>query len=186
VLKALLKKLLHVVLTLLVFIYIIFEELVWESIAKPIYDYIHALKILQKVELYINKLNPSLLLVIFILMFVQVELLGIGAAIMLAKGKAYTAIAMYATKIPIGAFTFWLFRVSKDKLMTFGWFKTSYNYVMGLIDKIKDSDIYKDIKIKANNLKTYIKNLKLKYFPNKSSLKEKINKIYITIKVLFK
>ena len=34
----------------LVMIYIIFEELIWEGIAKPIYETIHALKILQKLE----------------------------------------------------------------------------------------------------------------------------------------
>jgi hypothetical protein len=119
-------------------------------------------------------------------MFIKVELLGIFAAVMLTQGKVYTALMLYVGKIPIGAFTFWLFRVSKDKLMTFGWFKIAYDYVMGIIDKIKESDIYKSIKEKMAELKDKIKKLKVKYFGEKSQLKEKISRIYSIIKRLFK
>lgn len=181
-----LKKLINIVLTLLVFIYIIFEELIWESIAKPIYDYFHSLKILQKLQTYIEKLHRVIILIIFLLMFAQVELLGVVAAIMLAQGKAYTAVAMYVGKIPIGVFTFWMFKISREKLMTFGRFKSSYDYIMNIIDKIKDSDIYKNIKIKTNELRVNIKKLNLKYFGNRSLFKERISRIYSRIKGIFR
>ncbi len=181
-----LKKLINIALTLLVFIYIIFEELIWESIAKPIYDYFHSLEILQKLQTYIEKLHRVIILIIFLLMFSQVELLGIVAAIMLAQGKAYTAVAMYVGKITIGVFTFWLFKVSREKLMTFDWFKSSYDYIMSIIDKIKDSDIYKNIKIRTGELRVNIKKLNLEYFGDRRLLKERISRIYSRIKGIFR
>jgi len=43
-------------------------------------------------------------------------------------GKVIAGTTLYAGKIPVAAVTFWLFRVSKEKLMTFVWFKQAYDY----------------------------------------------------------
>jgi len=177
-LKRFQKKLLHIVLTLLVFIYIIFEELVWETIAKPIYEYLHSLKILKKIEFYIHKLNRYILLILFLALFIKVELLGLYAVALLAQGKVISGVVLYSFKIPIGAFTFWLFKISKDKLMSFGWFKALYTFTMYLIDKIKECEIYKEVKESTKEIKEFFK----ENFKNRSSLKLKIKKIYTSIK----
>lgn len=186
----LLHKLGHIALTFLVFVYIIFEELVWETIAKPIYEFVHALKILQKVEVLIHQLHRLVLLILFLILFIKVELLGITAVALLAKGKVYSGVLLYLGKIPVGAFTFWLFRISKDKLMTFGWFKTLYDFIMYLIDKIKASQIYREIKTKSAAIKQVTKEkittFKTKYFSKESSIKQRIKKIYTNIKKVFK
>jgi hypothetical protein len=172
------KRLIHIALTFLVFVYIVFEELVWETIAKPIYEYLHSLKILKKIEFYVHKLNRYVLLILFLALFVKVELLGLYAVALLAQGKVTSGIMLYSFKIPIGAFTFWLFKVSKDKLMSFGWFKALYTFTMYLIDKIKDCQIYKEVKESAKEIKEFFKdNLK-----GNSPLRTKIKKIYISIK----
>ncbi|MCH9814612.1 MAG: hypothetical protein K0U47_11810 [Epsilonproteobacteria bacterium] len=187
--QALFNKLGHMILTLLVFIYIIFEELVWETIAKPIYNFVHSLKILQKVEYYIHALHRYVLLGLFLILFIKVELLGIAAVTLLAKGQVTSGVLLYLGKIPIGAFTFWLFRISKDKLMSFQWFKTLYDFMMRMIEKIKASDIYHQIKIKTTTIKVYIKEksakFKQKYFSKESTFQEKIKKIYLSIKKIF-
>ena len=182
-LQTLLRKLGHITLIFLVFIYIIFEELVWETIAKPIYKFLHSLKILKKIEVFIHKLHRTILLVIFLILFIQAELLGFVAVALVAKGQAFSGMLLYLGKIPLGAFTFWLFRISKDKLMTFGWFKAAYDFIMHLIDKIKATQIYQGIKSKTNPMKRYIK---INILSSSGSIKTKIKKIYQSIKKIFK
>jgi ABC-type multidrug transport system fused ATPase/permease subunit len=173
-----LNKLIHVGLTFLVFVYIIFEELVWETFAKPIYEFIHSLKILKKIEDFIAKLNRYIVLILFLSLFIQAEFLGIVALAFLAKGNVLTSFALYGARVPLGAFTFWLFKISQDKLMTFSWFKTSYDFIMRWIDKIKKTQTYKDIKLKSKSIKTYFKQ-------NRGGLKAKFKSIYATLKGLF-
>lgn len=187
--QRLLRKLGHLLLTFLVFVYIVFEELVWETIAKPIYTYLHSLKILQKAEHFIANMNRYLLLGLFLILFVQVELLGVAAVALLAKGQVFGSIFLYASKIPIGAITFWLFRISKEKLMRFDWFKWLYEMLMQLIDKIKASETYHHIKEKTASLRAYMKTkitvFKATYFKDRSVIAAKIKYIYTTIKKLF-
>ena len=47
---------------ILVLIYIIFEELIWEGIARPIYVFIHSLKILHKIEETLHAVNAYVIL----------------------------------------------------------------------------------------------------------------------------
>jgi len=179
------KRVLHVTLTILVFIYIVFEELVWESIAKPIYDYIHSLKILKKVELKLKQLPASLLLLTFLSIFIAVESVGLLAGVMLVKGHVYSAVTLYSAKIPIAAFAFWMFRVTKTKLMTISWFAKSYHFSMAQIEKIKQCETYKEIKAKTHMLKQKATQLKAKYLP-KGELKRRAKRIYVQLKKIFR
>lgn len=158
-LKNLYHKITNALLTVLVFIYLVLEELIWERIAEPIYGFIHGLKILQKVEVLIHNLNRYALLACFLALFVAVELLGIIAIGLFAQGQVLLATVLYAGKIPIAAFTFWVFRIAQDKLMTFAWFKFCYEWLLAQLLKIKTSAIY--LKIKANivSMKTWLKSL---------------------------
>ena len=57
-LKTLYRKFINALLTVLVFIYLVLEELIWERIAEPIYGFIRELRILQALEAVILRLNP--------------------------------------------------------------------------------------------------------------------------------
>ena len=127
---------------ILVMIYIIFEELIWEGIAKPIYEFVHSLKILQKVEVKLHSVNASVILVIFVLLLGVVEALGIYAGILFVSGQVLLGMSLYLSKIPIAAFTFWIFRITEDKLMQFGWFKWIYDWIMKGIDWLKSCEIH--------------------------------------------
>ncbi len=177
------KKLLNVLLTLVVLVYIVFEELIWERFAQPIINYINSLKLLKRLEIYLQTVNSKLILVIFILLFVMVEFQGLYAGALFLEGKVIHGALLYAGKIPIAAFTFWLFRVTKHKLMEFGWFEKSYLWVMNVIDKIKMSDVYKNIKAKTAEIKSYVK---ATFFKDKSMIKKKIQIIYTKLKALLK
>lgn len=171
---------------ILVITYIIFEELIWEGIAKPIYEAVHALKILQKIEEKLQKVNASVILVIFVFLLGMVETLGIYAGILFVSGHVLFGLLLYLAKIPIAAFTFWIFRVTEDKLMQFRWFKWLYEWIMSGIDWLKSREIYTQTmerlyEVKAGIRKS-IKSLKVKYFSKESPFIEKIKYLYRTVK----
>ena len=83
-------------------IYIVLEELIWENIAEPIYTLIHGLSILHRSRgVYWNELNRHVLLVLFLTLFIQVELLGIFALQMIGTGNVIAGTALYTRKIPL-------------------------------------------------------------------------------------
>lgn len=180
------NKLISLLQLILVIVYIIFEELIWEGIAKPIYDAIHSLKILQKIESKLQHANASVILVIFVVLLFIVEAFGIYAGMLFVSGQVVLGLVLYISKIPIAAFTFWLFRVTEEKLMQFGWFKWLYTQIMRAIDWLKSRQMYKKTmerlkKLKAN-LVEWKKLIKAKYLSDKSPFMEKIKYLYKTVK----
>jgi hypothetical protein len=167
---------------ILVITYIIFEELIWEGIAKPIYKAIHALKILQKIETKLQSANASVILFIFIILFAIVEAAGIYAGMLFVSGQVVIGLVLYISKIPIAAFTFWLFRVTEDKLMQFGWFKWMYDRIMKAIEWIKSSEIHQKTIAYLVQVKMSFKAFKEKYFAGKSPFIEKMKQLYKTLK----
>jgi hypothetical protein len=179
-------KLILLLQLLLVITYIIFEELIWEGIAKPIYEAIHSLKILQKIELKLETVNPSAILFIFVVLLSIVEAFGIYAGMLFVSGQMILGLVLYISKIPIAAFTFWLFRVTEEKLMQFGWFKWTYDWIMKAIDWIKSSEIHQKTIEYLVQMKMYIKALKEKYFAGKSPFIEKMKQLYKRLKELLR
>lgn len=177
------KKILNFCLIFLVFIYIIFEELIWEKFAKPIILFISELQIFKNLTPKILSLNPYLILLIFIIPFILVELLGVYAGIIFISGHVIFGIFLYLLKIPIAALIFWFFNVTKEKLLEFTWFSFIYEKLIFLINKIKMSKAYLLIKEKTMILK---KELKEEIFISKNRLKEKIVRIYRLLKNKFK
>lgn len=177
------KKILNIFLIVLVFIYIIFEELIWEKFAKPIITLISSLQLFQNLIPKILALNSYFILIFFISIFVIVELIGIYAGVLFISGHIISAIFIYVLKIPIAAFIFWFFNIVKPKLLEFRWFEFIYNYIILIISKIKNSSIYIMIKEKAYMLK---KSLKEKIFSTRSVLKSKLISIYKLLKQKYK
>lgn len=175
---------------ILVITYIIFEELIWEGIAKPIYDAIHGLKILQKIESKLKNVNPSVVLGIFTFLLVIVEAAGIYAGILFVGGHVALGLILYISKIPIAAFTFWLFRVTEDKLMQFGWFKWSYEKIMSGIEWLKTREMYIKTMVRLGEVKQSIKkkfqSWKEKYFAKESPFVTKIKSLHKTVKASLK
>jgi len=185
-LSALKHKLILLLQLILVLIYIIFEELIWEGIAKPIYEFIHSLKVLQKVEIILHSLNAYVILLIFVVLLGMVEALGIYAGVLFVSGKMWHGMTLYVAKVPIAAFTFWIFRITEDKLMQFGWFKWMYDQIMKAIDWIKSCEMYIKTMERLKQIKKSIKEgivaFKEKYFSKKSPFIEKVKNLYTAMK----
>ncbi len=171
---------------LLVLIFIIFEELIWEGIAKPIYERIHALNILQKIEARLKEVNPVVILLIFVILLAAVETLGIYAGILFVGGHIFLGLGLYLSKIPIAAFTFWLFRTTEEKLMQFGWFKWLYEKIMALIAWLKGLAIYRETMTKLKAVKLRIKSwaahIKATYLKGESPFFKRLKRHYNTLK----
>ncbi|MBU1667531.1 hypothetical protein KKC13_03875 [bacterium] len=171
---------------MLVFLFILFEEIIWEGIAKPIYKHIESLRILQKLEEHIMYANRYLVLVIFVVLLLGVEGAGLLAGLFFVQGKALLGLLLYVTKIPIAAFTFWLFKVSRIKLLSFDWFNWSYMKLMAGIAWLKNLDIYKKTVTYMFDMKFKIKEkwnaMKEKYFSKESSFVAELKAFYSYIK----
>ena len=159
--KRILNQFGRLILTFGVFLYVVFEELVWDLIAQPVYEYLRALRLLQRIEGKIVNFKPLTLLVLFLLLFIQVEALGILALGLIAQGDPVVGMSIYLAKLPIAAFTFWMFRVSKHILMTFDWFKRNYQLMERGIDFIKSSNIHKSMVALILQVKTWLKSKSL-------------------------
>jgi hypothetical protein len=177
------RRVVNFFLTIAVLLYILFEELVWERFAEPIVKYINSLKILSKLERYLQKINARLILGIFVTLFGAVEFLGIYAGAKFLEGEVVKGALIYAAKIPIAAWTFWLFRVTKDRLLEFEWFKKSYIFMTDIIRKITKSEIYTDVKVKSKKIKEYLKS---KILQDRSSIKRRVKFIYTRLKEIFR
>jgi hypothetical protein len=180
------NKLISLLQLILVLLYILFEELIWEGIAKPIYNAIHSLKILQKLEARLETVNAHVILAIFVLLLTLVEVFGIYAGILFVSGQVMLGLGLYIAKIPIAAFTFWLFRVTEDKLMQFSWFKTVYEKILGAIEWLKSREIYitmmQKIKILKERIKAWYRAFKAKYFTRESVFLSKLKARYQVLK----
>lgn len=180
------NKFISLLQLILVLIYIIFEELIWEGIAKPIYDAINELKVLQTVQAKLEHVNSSLILVIFVVLLLLVEAFGIYAGMLFVSGKVFLGLTLYISKIPIAAFTFWFFRITENKLMQFGWFKWMYDLIMQAIEWLKSCEMYvgtmERLKQVRKSTKAFIIEFKEKYFSGKSPFIEKVKRLYRVVK----
>ena len=145
---------------IIVLIYIIFEQLIWEIFVEPIVGIIKQFAPLKKFALWIDKRHKYMVLSIFIFLFILVEILGIYAGVSLISGQIALALILYLTKLPVATFTFWLFGISKKKLLTFTWFARIYFFIMHIIDNIKSFHVYIEAKRKIIAFKAYINTLR--------------------------
>jgi len=189
-LSAIKHKFVTLLQLLLVIVFIIFEEIIWEGIAKPVYMWVHSLKALEKIEVWLQRVNAGIILVLFVMLLLSVEMLGVYAGIMFVSGHVLTGVMIYAGKIPIAAFTFWMFRATENKLMRFGWFKWSYEKIMAGIDWIKALDIYNKtistLKETKHRIKVFLRAVKIRYFSKESPFVWRLKKLYRTIKEALK
>jgi hypothetical protein len=186
VLQKIAQRLLLVFQFILVFLFILFEEIIWEGIAKPIQKKIESWHITQKLEQRIVYTNRYILLLIFTVILLIVEGAGIFAGILFVNGQILFGLLLYITKIPIAAFTFWLFKVSKEKLLSFGWFAWLYKKIMNGLEWLKSLEIYKSTIAMMLNFKEKIKKnwnvIKERYFSKESSFTEELKSFYAYMK----
>jgi hypothetical protein len=147
------KFIIKTIETILVIIYIILEEVIYSSIAKPIIELIEDKKIFLRLSAFLNRSNRYFALILFLSMFIKAELLGLLSLTILPISPIM-AIFIYLIKIPIGIFAFWLFKETKEVLLTFNFINISYKKIINIIDYITITKIYRSVKDRLRKLKT--------------------------------
>lgn len=181
-LKKIAQRLLLVLQFILVFLFILFEEIIWEGLAEPIYRKIASLNITKKLEHLLDKLNSKILLIIFISLLLGVEGAGLLAGLFFVKGYILFGLILYMVKIPIAIFTFWIFKISKTKFLSVGWFNWSYKKVMAGIKWLKETEVYGTSMEMMAQIKLKISEIKKRYFSKESRFITEIKSFYRYIK----
>ena len=156
------KRILTFIQSILVLTYIVFEEIVWERFAKPLYRYIKHLRIFVRLEIILKHTNRYIILFLFILPFIIGELLGAVSAVVAIKGFVFLAIVLYVLKLVIAAFAFWLFNIQKEKLLSFVIIKYSYQKIMQFTNWIKSTSVFIAVKDKVAKFKEIIRKMVIK------------------------
>ena len=131
-------------------------------------------------------MNASVVLVIFVLLLTIVEVFGIYAGILFVSGQMAWGLALYIAKIPVAGFTFWLFRVTEDKLMEFAWFKKLYLWILRGIAWLKATEVYistlRNIGEVKERIKSFYRAFKAKYFAEESAFMRRVKALYQAFK----
>ncbi len=185
-LKKLFKRLLFAIQIILVVIFIVLEEVIWERIAEPIYDYLQGLHVLQALQERLKPVNRYAVLVIFLVLLIGVEAAGVAAGVLAVRGMVVSAALLYGLKIPIAGFVFWLFRVSEDKLLSFGWFRWSYERIMAFFAWIKSREIYQETLDLTHRAKEALKRFRVRYFSGDNTVSRRFRRLYVVLKKALK
>jgi len=128
-LKKLLKRSSRFIFIVLASLWIMFEEWVWDSIMAGM-ETIGRLKTVHRMEIFLTRQNPYLLLSLFLFPFLIMIPAKIYGIYLIAEGKTLRGILIFVlAKGFITAFVTRLFFVSKDKLMQIKNFAASYYWV---------------------------------------------------------
>jgi len=157
------KKLQHVVQSVivfvLVFLYIVYEELIYETIGYKLVAWFKTLKFFDKLETLLKHQPPIVILILFLSTFLVAEVIGILSGIIFIVGGPFVLLALllYAIKIPVAGFSIWLFKTEKEKLLTYRFIKKGYGWLVKFMEYIDSLEAYHIIKDKTNKLKTKLK-----------------------------
>ena len=185
-LERLWRKTIYLVQLLAVVIFIVFEEIVWEGIAKPLYLRLHTLKLLQRFERLLERTPAPLVLVLFLVLLSGVEIVGILAGALFVSGRFWLGAGLYLLKLPVAAFTFWLFKATKPKLMRYRWFAWLYETTMGLIERLKSWHIYQSLMARVRETKHRLKaawhRFKAQHFQEGEGVWRRLKRLYRHLK----
>jgi len=184
--KKFLKRIFFLIQLVMVVVFIVFEEIIWEGIAKPVYDYVYEMRLLQVLQKQLESVNRYVIMIIFMILLAGVEGAGLAAGIMAVRGMIISAALLYGLKIPIAAFTFWLFHISEKKLLSFYWFRWGYELIMTLFRWIKEREIYSDTVEIFKGFKKNLQQLKRRYLDEENSIVKRFKKLYNTLKNILK
>ena len=149
-------------------LFILFEEITWNKIGLPIYNYLSSFKYVEKLKENLIKIeNEYLVFFIFMIPMVLMKYIEILSFANFAMGNIITSIIQYITTYIIIIPIVFIFKIKKKILLQFKLIKIIYI----LIIKLKKTKIYrkiikeiKEIKKEIYKKYKYIKNKYLIYF----------------------
>ncbi len=166
-----LRKFFWSILVFVLALFIIFQEWIWNSV-KPILEYFSRFRIIQKIEAWICTLGPYPSIALFLVPFSATHIIEFWALGLTATGHVYLGFIIYGVS-KFGGFMVLtrIFTLTRPKLMTVAWFKSSYDWFIEkkdlLHEKLEEMGVWKKIKKARLVLKLKYRSLRLKILGSK-------------------
>ena len=136
----LLLSLRKALLYLLVVVFLIFEE-VWEVLRDFFVWSRYYRLVIARVNGYCSRQNRYVVLLIYLSLFLPMELLGLASAALMAGGYVVWGVVVYLSKGLIAIPAIDIFVANKEKLLSFSFVRRVYE----LLQRFKQSDIYRSV-----------------------------------------
>jgi len=161
--------------------FILFEEILWRKIGKPLHNKIKSLKITIRFREWVNDIEHrySLLLIFLAPVFIDI-VLSYMFGVAMAHAMIFTAIGIYVLKAVASVIMFLIFNIAKKRLVSFTIIRYSYYYIL----RIKSSRVFRRTKKYTQKIKKELSELKNTYFDGDSKLLIELQKIYKNIKAI--
>ncbi len=127
----------NLLLHVLVLGFLVFEE-IWEVLRDLLAFRRYYPRLMAVINGFTARRSRYFVLLIYLSLFVPMELLGLASAALAAEGHWKSAILVYVSKGLIAIPAIDIFSANRDKLLSFGFIAWGY----GLLQRFKASDVY--------------------------------------------
>lgn len=147
----------RILLIILSIIFFIFEDIIWNQIVVKVLTAVKNLNLYNKYIFLAKNQNRYSILLQFCILFGLAEIIGLKALVLFAMLNLFLGGLFYFIKIVLTVLAFAILKECKEKLMSFAWFKYSYELITGISYKIKESEIYIKTREYILHFKTHLK-----------------------------
>jgi hypothetical protein len=145
----------------LIFLFIIFEEFIYDKIFLPLNSYFKDVKWFNEFHLMLDLLPVWVAFLVMILSLAISEVTSLITLVMVANGAIIAAVIVYLFKIPLTVYSFYLIkRYELSMKSSIPGFAFVYDKISYAVDYIKHSSVYLEIV----NFKSNVKPGALSYF----------------------
>ena len=107
------------------------------AVFRPVVRYLSGLRIVHRLERFIQSLPPYVILVVMVVPFIIAELAKVFAVYWMAAGHFRTGMAIFISAYVVSIFVCErILHAGKAQLLTIAWFAWCYNWVMAVRDAI--------------------------------------------------
>ncbi len=130
------QRALRLLAEIVVAIYVVIDSIVF-ALFRPVVRWLSGLRVVQRLERWIQSLHPYVILVVMVVPFIIAELAKVFAVYWMAEGHFRTGMTIF-----IGAYVVSIFvcerilHAGKAQLLTIRWFAWIYNWIMALRDSV--------------------------------------------------
>ena len=131
-----LQRVLRLLAEIVVAIYVVADSIVF-ALLRPLVRWLSRLRVVQRIERWIQSLPPYVILVVMVVPFIFAELAKVFAVYWMAEGHFRTGMTIFISAYVVSIFVCErILHAGKAQLMTIPWFAWVYNWIMGLRDAI--------------------------------------------------
>lgn len=140
-----------------VILYMFFEEYIWQTIVVKVINKIKEYRLYAKYIEFMKGSNRYFILIIFMILFIASEYLGIFSFVLFAQMKMMLGMFLYIVKLLVATIAFSTLNATKEILCSFIWFNYIYGKLVYFSEWIKNTKTYKNIKHILKVCKRFVK-----------------------------